>query len=170
ITPDGIAYTDFPEDSSSSHTVARIDLTDAKVSPGSFELPDAAIRQYGRYLLARSSKFTDSFFKTRRSKEYREKAVAFDPYMNEPSYVGFEDITFRLMDSTTGKTLWTREFKNEAPQYIFDTAHDVLTFYWRANQKAAKKIIDDDPKLKQASKREEFSDYDIVVEIGRAHV
>src|SRR5690606_19878980 len=109
-------------------------------------------------------KFTDSFFKTRRSKEYREKAVAFDPYMNEPSYVGFEDITFRLMDSTTGKTLWTREFKNEAPQYIFDTAHDVLTFYWRANQKAAKKIIDDDPKLKQASKREEFSDYDIVVE------
>src|SRR5690606_17536187 len=87
-----------------------------------------------------------------------------DATITEPTRVGSVDVNFQISDSTTGKILWTREFKNEAPQYIFDTAHDVLTFYWRANQKAAKKIIDDDPKLKQASKRDEFSDYDIVVE------
>lgn len=165
ISPDGKLYADFPEDLLSTRKMPAIDLKTLKVEKDRFPIPDGIVRQYGKYILVRSSKLTDKFFASRRSNKEPEQAVAYAENVDEPWFAGYEDVTFRLMDSATGKTLWTREFDDEIPNYILNTAHDTLTFYWRADRKAAKKLIGSDPKLKQAAKADDASDYDVVAEI-----
>ena len=168
ISPEGIVYADYPEDDFSTRTVAHIDLKSAKVERGAYKLPEGLTRQHGKYLLTRSSKATKRFYGTVRSEKFRkhqEEGVAYNPGMVEPTWVGSSDVTFRISDTATGRTLWTREFENEAPRYIFNTKDDTVTFYWRADRTAAKKLIDADMKLKQASKADGSSDYDLVVEV-----
>jgi WD40 repeat protein len=168
ISPEAVLYADYPEDSLSTRTVARVDLKTAKIQRAGYKLPDALVRQYGKYLVALSSEYTKRFYEAIRSEKNQKRlaeGVAFDPNMSEPGFVGRQDVNFQILDATNGSTLWTRHFANEAPQYVMNTALDTLTFYWRSNQKAAKKLIDADPKLKLASKADDYSDYDIVAEI-----
>lgn len=163
ISPEGKIYVDFPEDLISKRTMAMIDLKTLDVVKDRYELPEALVRQYGKYILARSSKYTKEFYEGRRSNKEYDGAVAFDPNRYEPPFIGYEDVTFQFLDSTTGKALWTRVFDNEVPSYVLNTAQDTLTFYWRKDRKAAKKLINSEAKLKLAAE-EDSSDYDIVVE------
>lgn len=131
IGNDGVGVGDFPKLNEAPHSLAALNPNDNTVAAFR-ELPDKGARQYGRFVLQRSSlKQKEKKDEKKLNPQMPEDADADGPGLNQ-------DVRFELKDIIQDKVIWSRDFLKEAPQFSFDEFSGRLVFYWRLGGDAGK--------------------------------
>ncbi len=128
------------------------------------ELPEFGVRQYGRFLLIRTST---------KEKDSRESAG------NKPQFALSEDeqaelklrgdVKFELKDWMQDKVIWTREFKGRVPRYSFDSYSGRLILFWRVASEEGKARLKEDPALKANAEKLGNKEGDYLIETVDAY-
>jgi hypothetical protein len=135
---DGGALADFPRLGEVKHIVALMNGQNAAVV-GFRELPEKGARQYGRFVLLRSSLG---------GREKKEKPAAADAGEDDDDLALRRDARFELKEVVQDKLLWSRDFPKEVPEYSFDEYSGRLIFFWRLGSEAGKAKLKESAELK----------------------
>jgi Peptidase family M48 len=123
-------------------------------------------KQYGKYIVKLESKIEEENWK-RISKNFLKNGTP--DVLKEPIELVFSSIstlgqfsiingnsvlfpektTINLIDSKSGKLLWSRYFGSETPSYFIDSTENTVILYWKLTDKAAKEIVKTNSKLEQ---------------------
>lgn len=160
IGEDGAAVGEFPKFNDTPNSLVLMNPANNEVV-SIRELPDRGGRQYGRFILLRSS-LKDKPEK----KEDKKKSRDPSDEENENAELGLrQDVRFELKDLVQDKVIWTREFPKDAPQYSFDEYSGRLIFYWRIGSDAGKAFLKQNAELKAKADALDVKELDYVVEV-----
>ena len=133
------------------------------------EIPERGARQYGRFMLVRTSL---KALKDREKEKARDKSKAADGADGSESTVNDDsgetltrEVRFELRDIVNDKVVWTKDFLKEAPGYFFDDFSGRAIFYWSLGSEAGKARLKEDPALVERSRQMGNKDDDYVVEV-----
>lgn len=138
---DGGAVSDFPRMGETPHSLVLINGANGDTVPIR-ELPEKGARQYGRFVLVRSSL---------RPKPKENPLPAMAAAANGQSEEDFglrREVRFELKDIVRDKVIWTRDFTKEAPEFSFDEYSGRLIFYWRLGSDVGKAKLKESAELK----------------------
>ncbi|MBD0372727.1 MAG: M48 family metalloprotease [Pyrinomonadaceae bacterium] len=138
VADDGGSVGDFPKLNDTEHNLVLISPKSNDVTPIG-ELPEKGARQYGRFLLLRSSL---------RAEGKEKKDIS--SFLADDESEGLNlrrSVRFELKDFVQGKTIWTRDFPKEAPEFSFDQFSGRLIFYWRLGSETGKEKLKESPEL-----------------------
>lgn len=136
---DGGALGDFPRLGDMPHSVVLLNGTNASASLFR-ELPDKGARQYGRFVLVRSS------LKPKADKPSLRDML--DGRADSEDSGLTREARFELKDTIQDKVIWTRDFPKEVPEFSFDEYSGRLVFYWRLGGDAGKAKLKELAELK----------------------
>jgi hypothetical protein len=159
VSDDGSAVGEFPEWDTDKHALALLDSSHNQVGVIR-ELPHAGARQYGRFVLRRTSLEKAPPSTEKKDSEKPTSPVFFD---NDPSLRS--NVRFELVDFVQDKVIWSRDFPKDSPQYSFDSYSGRLVFYWRLSSDAAKAKLIEFPDLKAHADQLESKDSDWLLEV-----
>lgn len=141
VGDDGAAVTDFPRLGDTPHSLVLLNPSNDTVTPVR-QLPERGARQYGRFVLLRSSL------------KQKDKEGADDGPQLLPGNEGADgelalrrDVRFELKDFVRDKVVWSRDFRKEAPEYTFDEFTGRLIFYWRLGSDSGKARLKAAPEM-----------------------
>jgi WD40 repeat protein len=158
IAANGTAIGDFPKQEPVNHSLVHLDASKSQVNLLR-EIPERGARQYGRFVLVRTS--------LKAIKE-QEKAKEKGKEGEDPSESGeslSREVRFELRDVVNDKVAWTKDFPKEAPDYFFDDYAGRVILYWKLGSEAGKARVKEDPTLVERSKQMGNKDDDYLVEI-----
>ncbi|HKP68893.1 MAG TPA: M48 family metalloprotease [Pyrinomonadaceae bacterium] len=148
FTSDGKAYADFPKQDNVERSIALMDLKNASVTAVGNLTSEDNVRQHGQYLLIRkSNEEKKPDVEKDKGKDKKDREVTTDGGEEREKSVGYRGTTVEMRDVVDGKTLWTRKFVDETPEYFINQDEGVIGLHWRLSTKAAKAIIAADPRL-----------------------
>ncbi|HEU4768209.1 MAG TPA: hypothetical protein VFS77_12575, partial [Pyrinomonadaceae bacterium] len=160
VAANGSAIGDFPKLEPVNHSLVHLDAVKSQISVLR-EIPEQGARQYGRFVLVRTSLTA-----------LREKAK--DKKKNDGQWMTMSgesvesltsDVRFELRDIINDKVVWTKDFPKEAPKYFFDDFSGRVIFYWNLGSEAGKARLKEDPALVERSRQMGNKDDDYVLEI-----
>jgi hypothetical protein len=138
---DGGAVGDFPRLGDMPHSLVLIN--GASGDSNAFrELPEKGARQYGRFVLLRTS------LKARPGPEKGNPLGALFPAARDEDFGLRREVRFELKDLVQDKVIWTRDFTKEAPEFSFDAYSGRLIFYWRLGSDVGKAKLRESAALK----------------------
>lgn len=158
VAANGTAIGDFPKLEPVNHSLVLLNAPSSEVSVLR-EIPDRGARQYGRFVLVRTS--------LKAIKE-NEKAKAKGGDREDPSESGgslTREVRFELRDVVNDKVAWTRDFPKEAPDYFFDDYSGRVILYWNLGSEAGKARLKEDQALVERSRQMGNKDDDYILEI-----
>jgi beta-barrel assembly-enhancing protease len=136
----GLCVGEFPQLDDMQHSLVLMNPHENIVTPIR-ELPEKGARQYGRFVLLRSS--------LKEKKE--EKKTPGTPVGEESDGLSLSrEARFELKDFIQDKIIWSRDFPKETPAFSFDNFSGRLILYWRLGSDAGKDRLKELPEL-QAS-------------------
>ncbi len=153
----GNSVGNFPKTQQDKNTLALLSSATKQATPIR-DLPDFGVRQYGRFVLTRTSlkqKEKDDVEKTQFPLSEEEKAE-----LNLRN-----DVKFELKDWMQDKVIWTNEFKGRVPRYSFDSYSGRLILYWRIMSDEGKTRLKGDPALKEKAESLGSKEGDYLIEI-----
>jgi hypothetical protein len=161
VAPNGTAIGEFPPLAPVNHSLVFMNAATNEVNPIR-EIPDKGARQYGRFVMVRSS------LKEPAEKEKGKDAglpagVVPPEFIDEGSLD--REVRFELRDVVNDKLVWSREFKKEAPQFFFDEFSGRLIFYWDLGSEAGKARLKEEAALSERARQMGNKDDDYIVEI-----
>lgn len=118
---DRVLYADFPKVEEQDRSIAMFDLTSKNIGAGVPVNDDDSTVQMGAYLI-------------------RRKRL-------DKSGTWHKNIALEVQDVRDGKTLWSRDFPNDAPTMRAGSASPNLALIWGTAQSGAKEEIKSDPAL-----------------------
>jgi WD40 repeat protein len=168
VAASGSAIGDFPKLEPVKHSLVYLDAPKGAVNVVR-EIPEKGARQYGRFILVRTSLKT---LKDREKEKVKEKGKA-EAEVDESGSILDDDssetltreVRFELRDLVNDKVIWTKDFPKEAPGYFFDDFSGRTIFYWSLGSEAGKARLKEDPTLVERSRQMGNKDDDYVVEI-----
>ncbi|MBV8856556.1 MAG: M48 family metalloprotease [Acidobacteria bacterium] len=129
---DGGAVGDFPKLGEVPHSLVLMNGVNGNVGAVR-ELPEKGARQYGRFVLVRTS------LKGEQPKENSIGALVGAAHGESQEDFGLRrGVRFDLKDIIRDKVIWTRDFPQEAPEFSFDAYSGRLIFYWRLGSEVGK--------------------------------
>lgn len=138
VANDGGSVGDFPSFGDLQHNLVLISPKSNEIAPVS-ELPERGARQYGRFVLLRSRL---------RGEGKEEKDVSSLLADEESGSVDLRrNVRFELKDFVQNKTIWSRDFPKEAPEFSFDHFSGRLIFYWRLGSETGKEKLRESAEL-----------------------
>lgn len=153
----GASVANFPKFQDAKHSLA---LLDPKTGEGQVirELPDFGARQYGRFLLIRtSSKEKDDKDLTPQQRAMTEEEQAEVKLRS--------DVKFEVKDWVQDKVIWTKDFKGSVPRYSFDGYSGRLIIYWRLTSDEGKARLKEDAALKAKAEALGSKEGDYMIEV-----
>ena len=166
VAQNGTAIGDFPKRHPANHSLVYMDAAKNEVNLLR-EIPEKGARQYGRFVL-----FRTSLKAIKANEKAREKGKEKDQKDESPSFVGdnsretlSREVRFELRDVVNEKVVWTKDFTKEAPGYFFDDYSGRVILYWSLGSEAGKSRLKEDPTLVERSREMGNKDDDYVVEI-----
>ena len=136
---DGGGVGDFSRLGDVQHSLVLMNPANDAVVPIR-QLPEKGARQYGRFVLLRSS-LADK-------KGVQKSASLFSGGDEDSDGSGLRrEVRFELKDFIQDKVIWSREFPKDAPQYSFDEFSGRLIFYWRLGSEAGKARLKESAEL-----------------------
>jgi hypothetical protein len=156
IADNGQALGDFPRLEPANHSLVLLDPRSNVAEPVR-EIPENGARQYGSFVLLRSSL---------KQPEKSEKAA---PSASSPDS-DFEasltqEVRFELRDAFRDKPIWSQDFPKDAPQFFFDEFSGRLIFYWSLGSDVAKSKLKADPVIAARAKELGNKDDDYLIEV-----
>jgi hypothetical protein len=158
VAPNGSAIGDFPKLEPVNHSLVYLNAAQSETTLLR-EIPERGARQYGRFVLLRTS--------LKAIKE-SEKAKEKGKEREDPSESGASlnrEVRFELRDVINDKVGWTKDFPKEAPGYFFDDYSGRVILYWSLGSEAGKARLKEDPALVERSRQMGNKDDDYLVEI-----
>jgi hypothetical protein len=142
---DGGALGDFPRQGEVPHSVVLLNARGVDASMFR-ELPEKGARQFGRFVLLRTSlKQKDE------KKDEKKPAAAPRAGVDEDAAEDFglrREVRFELKDVIQDKPIWSRDFPKEVPEYSFDEYSGRLIFFWGLGTEAGKAKLKESAELK----------------------
>ncbi|MFL6255891.1 MAG: M48 family metalloprotease [Pyrinomonadaceae bacterium] len=135
---DGGAVGDFPQLGEVPHSLVLMSGVSGDVAAFR-QLPEKGARQYGRFVLVRSSLKADA-------KPEKENPAA--AAQGEEDLGLRREVRFELKEIVHDKVIWTRDFTKEAPEFSFDEYSGRLIFYWRLGSDVGKAKLKESAELK----------------------
>jgi Peptidase family M48 len=163
IDDNGLCVGEFPKRNDSQHSLVLMN-PHKNAADVVRELPDKGARQYGRFILLRHS------LKEKEKEKEEEKKAPGIPSDEESDGSSLSSaVRFELKELYQDKTVWSRDFQKEAPEYSFDGFSGRLILYWRLSSDAGKARLKEIAELqaKAAALGDKADDY--LVEIIDAH-
>jgi hypothetical protein len=139
VANDGGSVGDFPKLDDVEHSLVLMNPADNGVVPVR-QLPETGARQYGRFVLLRSS------LKEKKG-ERKNMPAMFGGDEDSDSSGLRREVRFELKDFIQDKVIWSREFPKDAPEYSFDEFSGRLIFYWRLGSDAGKSRLKESAEL-----------------------
>jgi len=166
VAASGSAIGDFPKLEPVHHSLVHLDAPKGAVNVLR-EIPERGARQYGRFILVRTSLKTLRDRGKEKEKGRTEEAVdESGSNVNDDSGETLSrEVRFELRDLVNDKVVWTKDFPKEAPGYFFDDFAGRAIFYWSLGSEAGKARLKEDPTLVERSRQMGNKDDDYVVEI-----
>lgn len=165
VAANGTAIGDFPKQAPVNHSLVHLDGPKSAVNMLK-EIPERGARQYGRFVLVRTSLKT---LREREKEKAKEKEKSKDEDTESSSNEGSEtlsrDVRFELQDIVKDQVVWTKDFPKEAPGYFFDDFSGRVILYWGLGSEAGKARVKEDPALVERSRQMGNKDDDYVVEV-----
>jgi len=158
VAPNGTAIGDFPKLEPVNHSLVYLNPAKSETTLLR-EIPERGARQYGRFVLVRTSL---------KALKDQEKAKQKGKEGEDPSESGAtlnREVRFELRDVINDKVGWTKDFPKEAPDYFFDDYSGRVILYWSLGSEAGKARLKEDPALVERSRRMGNKDDDYIVEI-----
>lgn len=138
VANDGGSVGDFPKLDDAEHNLVLINPKSNEVATIS-ELPERGARQYGRFILLRSRL---------KAGEKEERDVSSLLSDDESRSMDLRrNVRFELKDFVQNKTIWSRDFPKEAPEFSFDQFSGRLIFYWRLASETGKEKLKESAEL-----------------------
>lgn len=137
VADDGGAISAFPALHDTPHSLVVMNPHQSTATPRQ-ELPKAGARQFGRFVLLRTS--------LKKTDKKREEIAQLIFKVNEEHALR-SDVKFELVDFLQSKVVWAREFRKEAPDYSFDEFSGRLVFYWRLGSETGKAKLKESAEL-----------------------
>ena len=137
---DGGAVGDFPRLGDVPHSLVL--MSGANGDASAFrELPEKGARQYGRFVLVRTS--------LKAGRPEKEKLAAAAAALTGEDEQGLRrEVRFELKDIVRDQVIWSRDFTKEAPEFSFDAYSGRLIFYWRLGSDVGKSKLKESAELK----------------------
>ena len=158
VAPNGTAIGDFPKLEPVNHSLVYLNATQNETSLLR-EIPERGARQYGRFVLVRTS--LKAIKEQEKAKEKGQEGE--DPSESRASLS--REVRFELRDVINDKVGWTKDFPKEAPGYFFDDYSGRVILYWSLGSEAGKQRLKEDPALVERSRQMGNKDDDYVVEV-----
>lgn len=158
VAANGSAVADFPKLAPVNHSLVHLNAPTSQISVLR-EIPERGARQYGRFVLVRTSLKT---LKEREKEKEKAGAKESSAGSDEPLT---REVRFELRDIVSDKVSWTKDFPKEAPGYFFDDYSGRVILYWSLGSDAGKARLKEDPALVERSRQMGNKDDDYVVEI-----
>lgn len=152
----GAGVGDFPKFDGAPHSLVLLNPQTGATVPVR-ELPERGARQFGRFVLVRSSlKGKKGERKEEKKEEKEEKKDEKKDAPPPPPPLADEEADsdlrretrFELKDFIQDKVIWSRDFTKEAPQFSFDEYSGRLIFFWRLGTDAGKARLKESAELK----------------------
>ena len=158
IAPNGTAIGDFPKQDPVNHSLVYLDASKSAVNVLR-EIPERGARQYGRFVLVRTS------LKAIKEQEQAKQKGKEGEDPSESSASLSREVRFELRDVINDKVGWTKDFPREAPGYFFDDYSGRVILYWSLGSESGKARLKEDPALVERSRQMGNKDDDYVVEV-----
>jgi WD40 repeat protein len=166
----GFAIGDFPKLAPENHSLVFLDPQNNNANPLR-EIPERGARQYGRFVLVRTSLKTLKEKEKQKDKEKtKDKSETDSAADDDSSETLSREVRFELQDIVSNKVIWTKDFQKEAPGYFFDDYSGRLIFYWNLGSEAGKARLKEDATLVERSRQMGNKDDDYLVEVFDAFV
>jgi WD40 repeat protein len=163
VAPNGTAIGEFPPLAPANHSLVFMNAATNEVN-SLREIPEKGARQYGRFVMLRSSlKQKEPSEKERGSKNVLPTGAIPSEFTDESSLD--REVRFELHDVVNDKLLWSREFRKEAPQFFFDEFSGRLIFYWDLGSEAGKARLKEEAALSERARQMGNKDDDYIVEV-----
>lgn len=121
------------------------------------DLAEHGMRQYGRFVLARTSLREKSDSKVNPRLPLTEEENAEFRLRSE--------VKFEIRDIMKDQVIWSREFKGAVPRYSFDTYSGRLILFWRLASEEGKARIKEDAALKSKADQLGNKDGDYLIDV-----
>ena len=140
-TNDGGAVGDFPKLGDVPHSLVLMSGASGDVAAFR-ELPEKGARQYGRFVLVRTS------LKAKPNENPLPALAAAAHGQSEEDFGLRREVRFELKDIVRDKVIWSRDFAKEAPEFSFDEYSGRIIFYWRLGSDVGKAKLKESAELK----------------------
>ena len=165
VAQNGSAIGDFPKLDPVNHSLVYLDATKNEVNVLR-EIPERGARQYGRFILIRTSlKALKEKEKAKEKEKGKNKDESDDSLPNDSGHTLTREVRFELRDVVNDKVVWTKDFPKEAPGYFFDDYSGRVILYWNLGSEAGKARLKEDPTLVERSRQMGNKDDDYVLEV-----
>jgi WD40 repeat protein len=169
VAANGTAIGDFPKLEPVNHSLVHLDAPKSAINVFR-QIPERGARQYGRFVLVRTSlktlkekaKEKEKEKEKNKAKDGEGEASVIDNDSSEPLN---REVRFELQDIVKDQVVWTRDFPKEAPSYFFDDFSGRLILYWGLGSEAGKARVKEDGTLVERSRQMGNKDDDYVLEI-----
>jgi len=136
---DGGAIGHFPKLREEQQTIALMNPANNQVLPIR-EVSERGARQYGRFVLTRTSRGT------KKEKEEKPRPAGAEEVEDNSDLI--RNVRFAIKDIIRNEVIWTRDFDDRAPEYSFDQYSGRLILYWAPTSEGAKALQKQFPELK----------------------
>lgn len=153
----GNSVANFPKYQNDKHSLA---LLNPKTGDGQVlrELPEFGARQYGRFLLLRTS-LTD---KEKKSDNPQQRALSED---EQAELKLRSDVKFEIKDWMQDKVIWSKDFKGAVPRFSFDSFSGRLILFWRITSDEGKARLKEDAALKTKADALGNKEGDVLIDV-----
>jgi WD40 repeat protein len=160
VAANGTAIGDFPRMEPVNHSLVLLDASKQQINVLR-EIPERGARQYGRFVLVRTSLKTLRENENKRDKDKDLSAL----FGSDAGETLSREVRFELRDVVNDKVIWSKDFPKEAPGYFFDAYSGRVIFYWNLGSEAGKARLKEDPALVERSRQMGNKDDDYVLEV-----
>jgi Peptidase family M48 len=140
-------FADFPRHEEVERSLVRIELQQ-NVQAQPTEIKEKKTQQYGSVLV--QPQFNKG-----------KEEIVF--YIGEGTY--YENLTLDILDVTSQRKLWSKNFPNESPEYWINDQLGTMSLAWPIRYKAAKEEIKGDSILKKQLEKNSEKEGDYLVEV-----
>ena len=141
VSDDGLCISHFPKVRENPQGLAIMNPADEQVTPVR-EIPEKGGRQYGRFVLLRTS--LNSNPETGKGPNMEEIFAGREIRLPTPFS---SNVRFELKDIIKDKVVWSRDFPKYAPQHSFDESSGRLIFYWNLRTEGGKGKLKESPEM-----------------------
>lgn len=170
VAANGTAIGDFPKQAPVNHSLVHLDGPKSAVNMFK-EIPERGARQYGRFVLVRTSlkairdREKEAKEKAKEKEKSKEEGEDSSTSTSESNETLSRDVRFELQDIVKDQVVWSKDFPKEAPGYFFDDFSGRVILYWSLGSEAGKARLKEDPALVERSRQMGNKDDDYVVEV-----
>lgn len=165
VGEDGASVAEFPKYEQETHSLVL--LNPMTKSAGVIrELPDTGARQFGRFVLVKTSLDPKAPEEKKDEKsDDGKKAERTGPSFDTGGVNLAENVRWELKDFVSQKVIWSRDFAKQAPWHSFDRFSGRLILYWYLGLEAGKAKLKASPELSAKAAQLGNKDSDYLIEV-----